>query len=72
VINQPRLNRRGIFMERTMRRPVCKECKSDMITRDAVVVWDDWHRIWEIKTIFDHTDCLDCGATGDYMIEWIE
>ena len=53
-------------------RPVCKECKSDMITRDAVVVWDDWHRIWEIKTIFDHTDCLDCGATGNYMIEWIE
>lgn len=51
-------------------RPVCKECKSDMITRDAVLFWDD--NLWEIKEIFDHTDCLDCGATGDSLIEWIE
>lgn len=53
-------------------KPVCKECGSHWITRDAVVVWDDYHRIWEINEIRDCTECLDCGATGDYLIEWTD
>jgi hypothetical protein len=51
---------------------ICKECRSEDVTRDAIVRWDQWHQVWDISAIYDSSDCHNCGASGNSILEFVE
>ncbi|RJG49577.1 hypothetical protein D0Z70_24185 [Sphingobium terrigena] len=53
------------------RKPVCPDCGSDEIVRDATVRWDPDERGWSISGLFDNETCDDCGAEGDGFANWV-
>lgn len=53
------------------RKPVCPDCGSDGIVRDATVRWDPDERCWSISGLFDNETCDDCGAEGDDFANWV-
>jgi hypothetical protein len=39
---------------------VCNVCGSENVGQDAFVVWEKQFQRWELSTIYDNADCLDC------------
>lgn len=52
-------------------KPVCPDCGSDGIVRDATARWDPDEQCWSISGIFDNETCDDCGAEGDDFANWV-
>jgi hypothetical protein len=52
-------------------RPVCKECGSNDLTRDACARWDDELQDWIASGVYDCTNCGSCGAESDDLAEWL-
>lgn len=52
-------------------KPVCPNCGSDGIARDATARWDPDEQCWSISGIFDNETCDDCGAEGDDFANWV-
>lgn len=53
-------------------KPVCKECRSTNVTKDAIVRWDQWHQVWDVSAIYGNSDCNNCGASGNSILEFVE
>lgn len=51
-------------------RPVCPNCGSDDIVRDATARWDQDGQCWSLSGTFDFETCDTCGADGDDMAVW--
>lgn len=51
-------------------KPVCSHCGSDEIFADACAEWDKDDQKWCIVTVYDNTDCGDCGE--ERSVDWIE
>ena len=55
----------------TKQRPICPNCGSADISRDATARWCDETQDWTLSGTFDDTTCDDCGQeTNDP--NWIE
>ncbi|WP_225010191.1 sigma factor-like helix-turn-helix DNA-binding protein [Novosphingobium percolationis] len=52
-------------------KPVCPDCGSDGIVRDATARWDPDEQCWSISGLFDNETCDDCGAEGDDFANWV-
>lgn len=52
-------------------KPVCPDCGSDGIVRDATARWDPDEQCWSISGIFDNETCDDCGAEGNDFANWV-
>lgn len=52
-------------------KPVCPNCGSDGIARDATARWDPDDQCWSISGLFDNETCDDCGAEGDDFANWV-
>lgn len=52
-------------------KPVCPNCGSDGIVRDATARWGPDEQCWSISGIFDNETCDNCGAEGDDFANWI-
>lgn len=52
-------------------KPVCPNCGSDGIARDATARWDPDEQCWSISGLFDNETCDDCGAEGDDFANWV-
>lgn len=52
-------------------KPVCPDCGSDGIVRDATARWDPDDQCWSISGLFDNETCDDCGAEGDDFANWV-
>ncbi len=50
--------------------PVCGDCGSTDVRKDAYAAWNEITREWELHSTFDYTICNDCGAEDS--IEWIK
>lgn len=53
-------------------KPVCPDCGSDGIVRDATARWDPDDQCWSISGLFDNETCDDCGAEGDDFANWVD
>lgn len=51
-------------------RMVCKECGSDNVTTDAAARWSGDR--WEVSTVYDNSNCQNCEAEGDDILEEVE
>ena len=40
----------------------CKYCQSENVRKDASVAWDIESQSWKIVTIYDNSDCEECGG----------
>mgnify|MGYP006278097043 CR=1 FL=1 len=57
--------------ELSLMKPICTECGSSNLSRDAVAAWDDNEQDWVLVTYYDKDVwCNDCGAENsmDYVI----
>jgi hypothetical protein len=52
------------------RYPVCAECGSFEVIKDAWAEWDHESQKWVLSTTFDTEFCVDCD--GETNIEWIK
>lgn len=52
-------------------KPVCPNCASDEIVRDATARWDPDAQSWSLSGTFDNETCDSCGAEGDDFATWI-
>ena len=50
-------------------RPICSTCGSRDVRADAYTAWSDEKQEWEIVTVFENTDCEDCG--GKTNLNWV-
>lgn len=50
----------------------CSHCGSTNVTRDAAVAWNMDYQTWELITVFDHSDCNDCGGECSLVEEEID
>lgn len=50
--------------------PLCRNCGSENIARDAAARWDIAAQDWTITGLFDSTSCDDCGAESDDLAQW--
>jgi hypothetical protein len=48
--------------------PTCRHCGSENVRADAYAAWSVDSQQWEIVTIFENTDCEDCG--GETSLDW--
>ncbi|HUD91751.1 hypothetical protein [Sphingobium sp.] len=53
-------------------KPVCADCGSDQLVRDAAVRWDMDAQDWTISGIFECTTCDLCGAESDDLATWVD
>jgi len=51
-------------------KPVCDDCGSDNVTKDAVAAWDEPEQAWVLLSTYDSTTCQDCERESDDMLEW--
>ena len=51
--------------------PVCRGCGSKAVVRDAWAEWSMASQNWQLKTVFDHFACDNCGDEGlpDWRID---
>jgi len=40
----------------------CTQCDGQNIRADASAEWNPELQMWELVTVFDNTDCEDCGG----------
>jgi hypothetical protein len=50
-------------------RKVCRRCQSEMVSRDAIVMWNKDRQDWEIVNILDDSDCAECGESGNNILK---
>lgn len=50
--------------------PVCSQCGSDRIVRDACVRWNQISREWVLTDVHEHTFCETCEAESDDLVRW--
>lgn len=48
--------------------PVCAECGSMAVVRDAWAEWDHDAQDWCLQAVFDNAVCEDCD--GETHLEW--
>jgi hypothetical protein len=66
--------------KRKSKKPICSSCGSDNVLSDANARWNIATQRWEMTTVFDNTDCLDCDAecsvleidAADVVSRWAE
>ena len=51
----------AILTRKPLKRPICPQCRSPEITRDASAEWDFDAQVWSLKSVYDNTDCDECG-----------
>lgn len=51
-------------------KPVCGNCGSEAVSRNATVRWDQDLQDWTPTGIFDSATCDDCGAESDALCGW--
>lgn len=52
-------------------KPVCRDCGSDMLARDASARWDVQRQAWAISGVYDCTFCDLCNAESDDLARWV-
>ena len=50
--------------------PLCRNCGSENLARDAAARWDIAVQDWTITGLFDSTSCDDCSAESDNLARW--
>lgn len=53
-------------------KPVCADCGSDQLVRDAAARWDMDAQDWTISVIFECTICDLCNAESDNLAAWVD
>lgn len=41
---------------------VCKHCGSENVSHDGLLRWSIETQEWEVCSVFDNSNCDDCGA----------
>ncbi|WP_186402124.1 hypothetical protein [Sphingopyxis sp. P1IMeth2] len=52
-------------------RPVCTQCGSDQLVRDASARWDMDAQDWTMSGLYDCTTCNICGGESDDLARWV-
>lgn len=52
--------------------PICRDCGSTEIVRDASARWDVAAQDWTLSGVYDCTFCDECNGESDNLAEWIE
>ena len=52
-------------------RPICSNCGSTLIVKDAAAMWDEISGEWELLTTYDDETCEGCGANGSNVTGWV-
>ena len=55
-----------------MTKPVCPECGSDGITRDACARWSVEAQDWVLSSVYDDMTCDECGHDSPDGFKWVE
>lgn len=42
--------------------PVCKDCGSERVAKDAWACWNPETGLWELENVFDQAHCHQCEA----------
>jgi len=50
--------------------PVCRDCGSTDLTRDALAAWDADAQQWVLSAIYESTACQTCEAESDHLCRW--
>lgn len=50
--------------------PVCRECGSTELTRDAFAEWDRDTQQWVLSAVYESTTCQACDAESDALCQW--
>ena len=48
--------------------PVCRYCKSENISVDGVITWDNNKQVWTLDNVMESGYCNDC----DEPIKWFD
>ncbi|MBV2149902.1 hypothetical protein KRZ98_16785 [Sphingobium sp. AS12] len=51
-------------------KPVCRDCGSEDIGRDATARWDEDLQDWSLTAVYDSVTCDSCGAESDNLCNW--
>lgn len=51
-------------------KPVCKHCKSERVSLDAVAKFCVQSQEWELASTYDAAFCEDCE--GETRLEWVQ
>ncbi|PWE34091.1 hypothetical protein DDZ14_02735 [Maritimibacter sp. 55A14] len=52
--------------------PVCKDCGSERVARDAWACWNAETGLWELETVFDECHCHVCEETTTLVWKRVE
>lgn len=52
------------------KKPICRNCGSDNLERDALVSWNIDTQDWEVMSVLDNVTCRSCGYESNWS-QWV-